>query len=130
VRLAERMATGDQCDGLLIVHRHTAERLANIDRRGERVGIAVRAFRIHVDQTHLHRRERLFEITFAGVALVVEPRGFRTPINVFVGLPRVDAAAAESERPQSHRFECAVSRKDHEVGPRDLSAVPLLDRPQ
>src|SRR5580692_2336211 len=45
VRFAEGMAAGDQCDGLLIVHRHASERLANICRGGERIGIAVGAFR-------------------------------------------------------------------------------------
>ena len=107
---------------------------ANVSRmstgRGERVGLAVRALRIHVNQSHLHGRERFFEIAFAGVALVVEPRVFRTPVNVLVGLPRVDATAGESERLESHRFQRAVSGQNHEVGPRDLAAVLLLDRPE
>ena len=73
VRFTERVSAGDQRDGLLVVHRHTRERLANIARRGERIGISVRAFRIHVDQAHLHGRERILEIALAAVALVGEP---------------------------------------------------------
>ena len=48
----------------------------------------------------------------------------------FVGFPRVDAAAGEAERLESHRFQGAVSGQDHEIGPRDLAAVLLLDRPE
>ena len=94
VRLAEGVAAGDQRDRFLVVHRHAAERLANIARCGKWIGLAVRTFRIHIDQTHLHGRERLFEVVFAAVALVLEPCIFRAPVDVFVGLPRIDAAAA------------------------------------
>ena len=38
------------------------EGLADVARRGDRIGIAVRAFRVHVDQAHLHGRERILEI--------------------------------------------------------------------
>ena len=43
VGLAERVAAGDERDGLLVVHRHAAERLADVPGRGERVRVAVRA---------------------------------------------------------------------------------------
>ena len=39
VGLAEGVAAGDQRDGLLVVHRHPAERLADVDRRGQRIRI-------------------------------------------------------------------------------------------
>ena len=46
----------------------------------ERIGIAVRAFRIDVDQAHLHGAERLGELALAAVALVAEPGAFRAPV--------------------------------------------------
>ena len=53
VGLAEGVAAGDQRDGLLVVHRHPAERLADVAGRGERVRVAVRALRVDVDEAHL-----------------------------------------------------------------------------
>src|SRR5581483_6771397 len=73
VRLAEGMAAGDQRDSFLVVHRHAEEGLANVLGRLDRVGIAVRAFRIDVDETHLHRAERLGKLPLAAVAFVTEP---------------------------------------------------------
>src|SRR5690606_10476124 len=61
VRLAEGVAAGDQRDGLLVVHRHAAEGLTDVLRGGERVRVAVRAFRVHVDQAHLHGGERTLQ---------------------------------------------------------------------
>ena len=58
VGLAEGVAAGDQRDGLLVVHRHAEERFADVLRGRERVRIAVRPFRVDVDQAHLHRAER------------------------------------------------------------------------
>src|SRR5262249_51417231 len=59
VRLAKRMAAGDQGDGLFVVHGHAEERLADISSCRDRVRIAIRAFRVDVDQAHLNRTERL-----------------------------------------------------------------------
>ncbi len=55
---AEGVATGDQRDGLFIIHRHAREGFADVAGRADRIGLAVRPFRINVDQTHLHRPER------------------------------------------------------------------------
>ena len=59
VALAESVAAGDQSDGLLVIHRHAGECLADVAGRGHRVRLAVRAFRIDVDQTHLHGGKRI-----------------------------------------------------------------------
>ncbi len=128
--LAEGVAAGDQRDGLLVVHRHAREGLADIARRGERVRIAVRAFRIDVDQAHLHGAERALQLAVAAVALVRQPLAFGSPVDVLLGLPDVGAAAAEAEGLEAHRFERDVAGQDHQVGPGDLAAVFLLDRPQ
>ena len=81
VGLAEGVAAGDQRHGLLVVHRHAGEGLADVARRGERIGIAVRAFRIDVDQAHLHGAERIGELALAAVALVAEPLALRAPVD-------------------------------------------------
>ena len=126
---AEGVAAGDQRDGLFVVHRHAEERFADVPGRRDRVRLAVRPFRIDVDQAHLHRRQGFVQLALAAVALVAEPCPLGTPEELF-GLPDVRAAAAETERLETHRFEGDVARENHQVGPRDFAAVFLLDRPQ
>ena len=130
VGLAESVAAGDQRDGLLVVHRHALEGLADVPRRGDRIRLAVRPFRIDVDEAHLHGAERILKLAVAAVALVLEPLAFGTPVDVLVGLPGVLAPAAETERLEAHRLEGDVAGENHEVGPGDFPAVFLLDRPQ
>ena len=130
VRLAEGVPAGDQRHGLLVVHRHAAERLADVARCGQRIGLAVRALRVDVDQPHLHRAERVLQVAVTGVALVAEPGALRAPVDVLVRLPHVLTTAGEAEGLEAHRLERAVAREDHQVGPRELAAVLLLDRPQ
>ena len=129
VGLAEGVAAGDQRDGLLVVHRHAEERLADVLGRRDRVRVAVRPFRIDVDQAHLHRAERLRKLAFAAVAFVAEPRPLGTPVEL-LGLPDVGAAAGEAEGLEAHRLEGDVAGENHQVGPGDFPAVLLLDRPQ
>src|SRR6202043_1607200 len=58
-----------------------------------------------------------------------EPRVLGPPVDV-VGLPGVLPSTAEAERLEAHRLQGAVAGEDHQVGPGDLVAVLLLDRPQ
>jgi len=67
--LAESVTAGDQRHGLFVVHRHAAERLANVVCRGQRVGVSVWALSIHIDETHLHGREWILEIALSGQLL-------------------------------------------------------------
>ena len=60
VALAKGVTTGDQGNGLFVVHRHTAERLADVARSSDGVGVTVRAFGVDVDQAHLHGGQRVF----------------------------------------------------------------------
>ena len=129
VGLAEGVAAGNQRDGLFVVHRHAEERLADVLGRRDRVRIAVRPFRIDVDQAHLHGAERLRELALAAVAFVAEPRALGTPVELF-RLPDIGAAAGEAERLEAHGFKRDVAGENHQVGPRDFPAVLLLDRPQ
>ena len=68
--LAEGVSAGDEGNGLLVIHRHAREGLPNIDCRGDWIRLAVGSFRIHIDQAHLNRAERILELTVAAVALV------------------------------------------------------------
>ena len=129
VGLAEGVPAGDQRDRLLVVHRHAAERLADVAGGGECVGVAVGALRVDVDQSHLDRTERVGELAVAGVPLVAEPGVLRPPEDL-LGLPDVLAAEGEPERLEAHVLQRDVAGEDDQVGPRDLPAVLLLDRPQ
>src|SRR5206468_7670774 len=124
------VAASDQRDGLFVIHRHAREGLADIPGRSDWIRLAVRPFRIDVDQTHLHGTERILEVAVAGVALIRQPLAFGPPIDVLFWFPGVDAATTEAERLEAHRFESDVPGEDHEVSPGDLAAIFLLDRPQ
>jgi hypothetical protein len=129
VGFAESMAASNERDRFLVVHRHAREGLADIARGGEGIWLAVRPFRIYVDQTHLHRAERLLKITVAAVALVCQPFAFRAPVDALVWLPDFQAPAAKTERFETHRLKRDVARENHEVGSGDIPAIFLLDRP-
>ena len=130
VGLAEGVTAGDERHRLFVVHRHAGEGLADVPRRSERIRVAVRAFRIDVDQAHLHGGERILEIPVAGVALVIQPLALGAPVDVFFRFPDVLTPAGETEGLESHRFQRDVAGEDHQVGPGDFPAVLLLDRPE
>src|SRR5438105_8140672 len=98
------MTARDQRYGLLVVHRHAEERFADVPGRRDRIRLAVRPFRIDVDQAHLHRAERILKLAFAAVAFVAQPRPLGTLVELF-RLPDIGAAAAETERLEAHRLE-------------------------
>ena len=115
--LAEGVSAGDQGDGLFVVHRHACEGLSNVMAGSDRIRVAVRAFRVHVDQAHLHGGEGVFEIAVAGVTafgLVAgsQPFIFATPIDVFFGFPDVLASAGEAEGLEAHRFQRSSCRQE------------------
>src|SRR5204862_7358977 len=98
------MAARDQRDSFLVVHGHAEERFTDVPRRRDRFRLAVRPFRIDIDQAHLHRGERILKLALAAVALSPEPGAFGTPVELF-GLPDIGASAAETERLEVHRLE-------------------------
>ena len=156
VRLAEGMAARDQGHRLLVVHGHPREGVADVVRRRQRIGIAVRPFRVDVDQPHLHRRQRVLQIArmlvavrvvvrdqhglvggllhpvrAVGVAQVAaQPGRLAPPIDVLIRLPDILAPAGEAEGAETHGLQRHVSGQDQQVGPGDGLAVLLLDRPQ
>ena len=129
VGLAEGVSASDQGDGLLVVHGHPAERLADVTCGCQRAGLAVGPLGIHVDETHLDSSQRVVQLAFPAVALVLEPLGLIAPVDL-LGLPDILAAAAEAERLEAHRLQRAVAGQDEEIGPGDLAPVLLLDRPE
>ena len=54
VGFAEGVATGNERNGLLVIHRHAGESFSDIPCRGKRIRLSIRPFRIHIDQAHLH----------------------------------------------------------------------------
>ena len=117
--LAEGVATDDQRGGLLVVHRHPAERLADVVGGGERIRLAFGPFGIDVDQAHGGRAVALREVALAGVALVgAHPLFFFAEDDLF-GLPEVGAAEGEPERLEARRLQrqlpANTSRSAHEI---------------
>ena len=133
--LAEGVAAGDQRHGFLVIHGHAGKGVADVMRGREGVAIAVRAFGVDIDQTHLHGGQRVLEVALAAVAAVRvlgggQPFLLCTPVHVLIGFPGVHATAAEAEGAKSHGFQCDVAAQHHQVAPGNLVAVFLLDRPQ
>src|SRR3989304_10154772 len=89
VGFAEGVTASDERNRLFVVHGHASKNLADILGSRDRIRVAVRAFRIDVDQPHLHGSERIFEVPVAGVAFITQPRVLRAPINVLIRLPDV-----------------------------------------
>jgi hypothetical protein len=128
VRLAERVAAGDERDGLLAVHAHAAERDLDVVRGRDRVGLAHRALGVDVDQAHGDGAEvALVEVErrVGAVALVAEPGVLGTPEDLG-RLPGVLAAEGEAEGLQAHVVVRDVAGEHEQVGPRQRAAVLLL----
>src|SRR5712692_6218857 len=124
------MSSGDERNGLLVIHRHARECLTDIARRSDWIRLSIRPFRIHIDQAHLHRSEGVLKITIAAVALVRKPLALRPPENVLFRFPDIRAPAAKTEGLEPHRLQCDVTGENHEVGPGDFPPILLLDRPE
>src|SRR5262249_5163359 len=82
VGLANRVATDDQGGGLDVVHRHPAERFADVNGGRQRIRVPVGSLGVHVDQSHLDVRERLGQLPVAAVTLVSQPRVLGAPVDL------------------------------------------------
>ena len=131
MRLAKGVAARDQRHRLVVVHRHAGEGFADIMGRGCRVAIAAGPFGVDVNEPHLHRRQRVFEIARAAIArLVVQPVGLGAPIDVVLAFPGILAATGKARHRQSHVLERAGARQNDQIGPAQGPAIFGLDRPQ
>ena len=127
---AKSVSAGNQRHGFFVIHRHAGERFPNVPGGSDGIRLAVRPFRIHIDQTHLNGTERVLQLSVAGVAFISEPLTFRSPVNIHFWFPDILTPSRETERRESHRFQRTVTGEDHQVGPRKFPAVLLLDRPE
>src|SRR3546814_13324841 len=66
----------------------------------------------------------------AGLDALVHPFVFAAPIDVAFRLKHIGAAAAEAEHGAAHALDRDIAGQDEQVGPADLVAIFLLDRPQ
>ena len=135
VRFADGVAASGEGDGFFVVHGHAGKGDAHVTGGFKRVGLAVNAFGVDVDQAHHDGGQRVFQIAFAGVtaafaAALLQPFALGAPVGVFFRMPDVFAAEAEAEGFEAHRFIGHVAGQDHEVGPTDFVAVFFLDRPE
>ena len=134
VGFANGVATGRQCNGLLVVHGHAGKGQAHVVCRALWVGLAHHAFRVHVNQTHLNGCkwvvQRLPVLTSTVIALGGEPLLLGTPVDVLLWVPNVLAAKAKAVGLQAGGLVGHISSEDEEVGPGELVAVFLLDGPQ
>src|SRR5947209_2498367 len=112
---AEGVTSGNECNRFLIVHGHPGEGLPNVARRGERIRVSIRAFRVHIDQTHLHGSERALKITLSAVSLIGQPLALWSPEDVLFGLPNILAPAAETEGFEAHGLERDITSENHEI---------------
>ena len=137
VGLAECVSSGGQGDDFLVVHGHAFEGFAKVARSAFIVmRVAAGAFGIDVDETHLDRGERpfdLFETVFRGNACLhafVDPFVFASPVDVAFRFEHVGTATAKAEDRSAHAFDRDIACHDEQVGPADVLAVLLLHRPQ
>ena len=65
MRLTESMTTGNKGNGFFVIHCHPAKSFTHISCAGKRIWIAVWAFRIDIDQTHLHGGKRVGQFAVA-----------------------------------------------------------------
>ena len=135
VGLADGVATGRQGGGFLVIHGHAGEGLAHLCSGLQRVRLAVDAFRVDVDETHLHGGERVFHrIGLADILVAVvgrcQPFLLGTPVGVDLRMPDVLAAETEAEGLQAHVFIGDRAGEKDQVSPGDGIAVFFLERPE
>src|SRR5580700_95194 len=130
VGLAEGMTAGDQCDSLFVIHSHPTEGLADILSCRNRIRNAFGAFRVDIDEPHRRSAKWIRKKALTGIAFIrSKPGCFNPPVDVEVCFSNVPTSTGEAKSLKAHSFQGDVSREDHEVGPRDLLAVFLFDRP-
>lgn len=137
---AKCMATDNQSRSLGVVHSHATKGNTDIEGRLAGVGIAIRAFRVDVDEAMMSSSKRFLKGfgTMRSVGTAVIPDivalgdkgGLRTPVDTLVGLPNIDTTTPKAESGEAHGLERNITGENHEVGPRDCLAVLLLDRPK
>ena len=127
---SESVSARNEGDSLFVIHRHAGEGLTDVPCCSKRVWIAIWAFWIDVNQSHLNSGQRIRKVAIASVSLVIEPLSFRPPIDVLFGFPDIRTPTGKSKGFEPHRLQGDISSENHQVGPRNLSAILLFDRPE
>ena len=135
VGFANRVATTGQGGGFLVVHSHAGKGFPDVLRRARRIRIAVHALRVHVDQAHMDRRERVLEgrgVSKIPIAVFrwCEPFVLRAPVNVCFRPPDIFAAKTEAKGFQAHGLIGHIACQNDQVRPRQRIAVLLLYGPE
>ena len=106
------------------------ERLADVACGGERIRVAVRALRVHVDEAHLDGA--VAAPRAGGRRCSARRRATRSSLPQLIcsGSQTSSRPPAKPNVSKPHRLQGAVAGEDHQVGPRELAAVLLLDRPE
>ena len=126
----ESVPAGNQGHRFFIVHSHPGKSLPDIFRSSDGIRVAVRPFRIHIDQAHLHGCQRIFQVAFAGIAFISQPFGFGPPVNVLQRLPYILTSPGKAKGFKAHGFKGYIAGQYHQVSPGYFAAILLLDRPE
>ena len=95
----------------------------------QRIRVAARALGIDVDEAHLGGAEGRNQLSLLVAAIGSQPLALGAPVHVF-RLPGVNTAAGEAQGLEAHRVHGHRAGEDQQVGPGNLAAVFLLDRPE
>ena len=129
MRFTECMTTCGQGDSFFVIHRHSGKCFTNIAGTCQRIGIAIRPFRIHIDQSHLHGRQRMRQIAITRITAIRQPVCFKTPVNIFFRCPYVWTTATVTKGFAAHRLDSDITCQNQKIGPANLLAIFLFDRP-
>lgn len=141
VGLAKGVATGNQSNGFLIIHTHSAKGLTDIQSRGLGVRGTVGTAGINVDETHADSSKRALELrrTCGEVRAAVVSNNvvsisgehvlLGTPVDALIGLVGILTAEAKAVRGEAHVLHGSVTGKDEQISPGESAAILLLDGP-
>ena len=130
VSLSEGMTTSDQGNCFLVVHSHAAKSLTNVTGRGFGIRHSIGSFGVDINQTHLHSREWIFELTLTRVTIICQPRILDSPINIIFGFPNIGASTAESKCLETHRVKGDITDQNKKISPGNLVPIFLFHRPK
>ena len=132
MRLAHGVASCSQGHRFFVVHGHALEGQAYVLRGEQWIRLAKNTFRVHINQAHLHGSQRVFErLTVSTVvACRTQPFFFRSPMDVFLGLPNVFTAKCKAKGFEPHGFVRDIARQHDQVSPTQAIAVFLFDGPK
>ncbi len=135
VRFTNRVTTNREGSSFFVIHRHTGEGFTHLGGGLERVGNAVDTFRVHIDQAHLDSGQRVFHgVRLGDIVITIvrwcQPFFFSPPIGVLFRMPDIFAATGKAKDFQAHGFIGHGASQNDQVGPGELVAVFLFDRPE